>query len=215
MFEALQAAGIEKIKIGNKEVSLEKPKTKDKIKGFGETIKVGDVFFEEVAEKFKGNHSKKDFATENLVGPYKLLAVSDDESYPWYRYMRSNGITSSPIYFFKGDRVIPQWERKFILADKENETKLNNALKYKDLYVRIYVNFNNGIPNRPVLVPACWIVWKGNFSKACRTYDYPYGLLKKKNIVKWVKNGMFTSIKMNSKVPIPEDFPIDISVETL
>lgn len=212
MFEALQAAGIETIKIGKKEYSLEKPKTKDRIEGFGDTIKVGDVFFEKVDEKTKGNHNKRDVISDDLVGPFKLLAVSADDNHPWFRYMTSDRSEPSGLYFFNdSSRKFPGWRREFKLADEQSTKRLNDALKYCDLYVRVYVNFNNGIPNRPILIPASWIVWEGDFLKACRTYGRPFGQLKKKNIVKWVKNKMFKSLRMDSKVPIPDDFPIDIS----
>lgn len=189
------AAGIDTIQIGSKKIAVAAPKTKDSIVGYGDTIKVGDVFY----------YTLKDNGKTYTEGPYRLDAVSDNDADPWFRFVEPDG--GKPVANYVGSG----WKRTFKLADKETTDKLNAALQWWGLHVRLYVTFNNlETPARPTLIPACWIAWVGDLQKAFREYDGPFGNLKKKNIVKWVKTGMFKDFTMKSKVAIPKNFPVEI-----
>ena len=189
------AAGITNIQVGSKLYKVEQPKTANEIKGFGDTIKVGDVFYCETSQD----------NWKDVEGPVLLEAVSADPSDPWFRWVRPDGHT--PFADYKGSH----WRRKFTLAKPEVAEKVKAALAYKGLYVRLYVSFNNlKTPARPTLISASWIAWVGDLQKAFREYDGPFGKLKDKNIIRWVKNKMFTDFSMKSKVAIPDDFPVSL-----
>ncbi len=186
---AMGNLGVNSLQIGSKVFSLASPpKELKKLSGYGDTIKKGDIFYSKVhGEEFKG--------------PYKMESILPDDG---YTFICVDG--SKPMANYKG----PGWKRRFKLADKETTKKVNAALKYDGMYLRLYCG--NGVAKQPILVSACWIAWVGDLEKAITTYDSPWvGIMKRKHIVKWVKSGFYTSLKIKSKVPIPADFPVKIS----
>lgn len=187
--------GITGVQIGSKTYQVAPPKTANLIEGFGDTIKVGDVFYYDTFDNGK----------KFTEGPVQLEAVGADPNDPWFRFVQPNGHT--PVANYKGSG----WSRHFRLAEPEVAEKVKAALAYRGHYVRLYVNFdNNQTPARPTLIPACWIAWTGDLQKAFREYDGPFGKLKKKNIIRWVKNRMFSDFSMKSKVAIPSGFPVSL-----
>ena len=191
------AVGISAIKIGNTVIPIAAPKTRTTLKGYGDTIKVGDIAYWDVIENGKVTWSE---------GPFRVEAISGTED-PWFSYLLPSGRIPSANYV--GDT----WRRSFRKADKETAKKVRAALKFFGLHVRLNFAFKYDIErnsSRSLLIPACWIAWVGDLQKAFMTADTAYGKLKKKNIVRWIKNRMFTDFTMKSKVPIPDDFPVSL-----
>jgi hypothetical protein len=112
------AAGIEAIQIGSKKIAVAKPATKTVLRGYGDTIKVGDVAYYTCL----GSDGKK-----WTDGPFRLDAISATDN-PWFRFTQPDG--GVPIADYTGSG----WSRTFKLADKETTNKLNAALKYHGLY---------------------------------------------------------------------------------
>ena len=185
--------GVQEIQIGSKRIAVPQPKTLHTLMGYGDTLNVGDVFYETFYKDGKKFES----------GPYRFDGCSASAD-TWYRFTAPDG--GKPFGNYQGSG----WHRKFRLADKEISKKLTDALVFEGLYVRLYVSFLGPEDKRPTLIPASWIAWVGNLQKAFCEYRGPYGKLKKKNIVRWIDNGMFTDFSMKSKVPIPANFPINI-----
>lgn len=188
------AAGITNITFGNTNIPVAAPKTRKTLKGFGDTIKIGDIAYWESSDGGKS-------------GPFRLEAISSDPLDPWFRVAMVDG--SMPVANYVGDT----WTRTFSKADKKVAAKVRAALKYLGLYVRVSVAFKVDIAEnstRHTLIPACWVAWVGDLKEALTTHRTPFGKLKTKDIVEWVKTGMFTDGTMRSKVPIPEDFPVSL-----
>jgi hypothetical protein len=195
------AMGVGSIQIGTKMHRLNDPKIKSSLSGFGDTIKVGDIFNWEL------KYTSPPYSSFKSDEPLCLDAVSDGED-PWMRYISPSGHIGSMNWRGGG------WERKFVLADKETTDRMNLALKYRGLFFRLYFTYKQ-VPARPTLIPASYIVWVGNFRKGIREYQTPYGKMNARHmkITKVITNRMFTSFRMDSKVSIPEDFPVEINYE--
>jgi len=180
--------GIQTIQIGDKSIAIPQLTT---LEGYGDTLHAGDVFFfYTLSNGYKIEH-----------GPYRFDACSASDD-PWFRFTEPSG--GKPLANYKG----PGWSRTFRLADEETTKKVRDTLVFEGLYVRLYVRFEG--PEMETLIPACWIAWVGDLQKAFREYNGPYGKLKKKNIVRWVDNCMFTEFDIKSVVPIPANFPVKI-----
>lgn len=190
MLDIFGSMGVSQIKIGSTIIDVPKPKSRKTLKGYGNTIKVGDVVFITI-----------DGWTD---GPVRMDFIGlNDKS---IRFTESNGSQPSALY------AHGSWRRTFKKADKATTKKLNDALKYEGLNVRLSLDFNTPKTNGTYYkgtcyIPACWIAWCGDLQKAFSEYRSPYGKLKKKNIVSWVKSKMYQGAVA---VDIPEDFPVKL-----
>lgn len=194
--------GVEGVQIGNQHIPIQRPASLDKLEGFGDTINVGDIFYWTAYDDTIYPDGKW------TDGPFRMDSISANPANPWFGATTPSG--SRPSANYKGTN----WRREFRLADKETTDKMNAALKYEGMYVRLYFTFNElKTPARPVLISAAWIAWVGDLQKAFLTADTPYSKFKKKNIVRWVKTGFFTDFSMKSKIPIPSDFPVTLKGE--
>lgn len=168
------------------------------LSGYGDTIKVGDV----VHISFTYDNGEKHFD-----GPVKITEITLEDDRPAFKFISPNGNFSSAHYKGNG------WKRIFKLADQETTNKLNTALKYEKMYLRLYYLRNDFV--QQILIPACWIAWIGNVLEAIEKYDYRLNSprpveIKRKSLLCWAKTVFFTGYALSTKIQIPKDFPVKI-----
>ena len=199
MLDDFAFMGVNQVKIGETLFDIPQPKSRKTLKGYGDTIKVGDVVFITL-----------DGFTE---GPVKITFISATDTH--IRWLEPNGSEPSALYAYEG--LNGPWQRSFKKADKATTKKLNDSLKFFGLHVRLSLDFNTPTSNGSYYkgacyIPACWVAWCGDFKKAYKEFHSPYGFLKKKNIVSWVKSKLYRGVAYRKleAVDIPEDFPVTL-----
>lgn len=200
----LSKHGMEGLKIGKNEWKAPRLQSLTKIEGYGDTINVGDIFY---------HQSSRD---KEFEGPWRLDAVFPDGNDGGYRFSDVGQSGAWTALYDCKNSILGSWKRKFKLADKETTEKVNGAFKYEHMYLRAYYALGpkGNTKNVPVMIPASWIVWVGDLDEVLKNYkSHCYGYLERKQLVRFVKSGFYTSYKMNSKIDIPADFPVKIETK--